>query len=148
MENYSMENAKLNMKTIVFYILHFTFYIFLVGCSTKTTPIYAVIKTPKFKAADQGFLKEGYGYKKLIIYKAANAPVEITLKNSYICMNGRCVDKEKFIKEYMPQGYPVDFFDKILNKECPQGYFCKKSKNKILFRDEKNGILIMIKDLN
>ncbi|GAB6074867.1 hypothetical protein [Nautilia lithotrophica] len=136
------------VKKVTLFTLYFTLYILVAGCSTKTTPIYAVIKTPKFKAADQGFLEKGFGYKKLIIYKAANAPVEITLKNSYICMNGRCMDKVKFIKEYMPQGYPADFFDKILSKECVDGFYCKKEKNKILFKDKKNNILIMIKELN
>ncbi len=144
-----MENEELRIiKKITLYIFHFTLFTFLIGCSVKTTPVYAVIKTPKFKAADQGFVKEGFGYKKLIIYKAANAPVEITLKNSYICLNGKCMDKEKFIKNYMPKGYSPDFFDKILNKECPKGFYCKKSKNRILFKDKKNGILIMIKELN
>jgi len=146
MENYSMENGKL--KKITFYILHFTFYIFVVGCSVKTTPVYAVIKTPKFKASDQGFIKEGFGYKKLIIYKAANEPLEITLRNSYICFNGGCAEEKRFIKKYMPKGYPPDFFDMILSKKCPKGFYCKESKNKILFKDRKNGILIMIKALN
>ena len=144
-----MENGELRIiKKITLFTLHFSLYILIVGCSTKTTPIYAVIKTPKFKAADQGFLEKGSGYKKLIIYKAANTPVEITIKNSYICMNSRCMDKEKFVKEYMPQGYPTDFFDKILSKECIEGFYCKKEKNKIIFKDNKNNILIMIKELN
>jgi len=114
----------------------------------KTTPVYAVIKTPKFRAADQGFIKEGFGYKKLIIYKAANKPLEITLRNSYICFNGGCAEEKRFIKKYMPKGYPPDFFDMILSKKCPEGFYCKESKNKILFKDRKNGILIMIKELN
>ncbi|WP_456479168.1 hypothetical protein [Nautilia sp.] len=142
-----MKNGKFNIKTISFYILHFTFYILVVGCSTKTIPVYAVIKTPKFKVADQGFLEKGLGYKKLIIYKAANAPVEITLKNSYICMNGKCMDKEKFIKKYLPKGYPCDFFDKIFENKCPEGFFCKSDSKRIVFKDKKNGILILIKKL-
>jgi len=144
-----MENGKLrigNYKKI--FILYFSVLIIFGGCATKTTPVYTVIKTPQFKAADQGFIKEGFGYKKLIIYKAANEPLEITLRNSYICVNGGCMDKEKFMKKYMPKGYPTDFFDMILSKKCPKGFYCKKSSNKILFKDRKNGILIMIKDLN
>ena len=133
-----------NLKQILFYLLLF---IFLFGCATKTTPIYAVIKTSTIKVADQGFLKEGFGYKQIIIYKAANAPIKITVKNSQICLNGRCMDKEKFIKEYLGEEYPSDFLDKILNKECIKGFFCKKYKDKILFKDKKRGIVIMIKEL-
>jgi hypothetical protein len=143
-----MENGELRIiKKIILFTFHFSLFILLLGCAVKTTPVYAVIKTPKIKVADQGFIKEGFGYKKLIIYKAANVPVSITVKNSFICFNGKCIDKSKFIKEFLPEGYPDDFFDKILNKECPGGYFCKKSGERILFRDRKNKILIMIKEL-
>jgi len=144
-----IENGKwkINIKIITFYILHFTFFIFMTGCATKTTPIYAVIKTPNIKVADQGFIKEGFGYKKIIIYKAGNAPVEITVENFRVCMNGKCVNKELFIKKYFGENYPTDFFDKILNKECISGFYCKKYKNKIIFKDKKNGIVILIKEL-
>ena len=90
-----------NFKQTLFFTFHFLLFFFLFGCSVKTTPVYAVIKTPTIKVADQGFLKEGFGYKQIIIYKAANAPIKITVKNSQICLNGRCMDKEKFIKEYL-----------------------------------------------
>jgi len=120
---------------------------FLAGCSTKTVPIYAVIKTPQIKISDQGFLKEGLGFKEIEIYKAGTIPFKITVKNSYICYNGKCIDKERFIREYISKDYPSDFFDKLLNKECIKGYFCKKDKNKIIFKDKKRGILILIKEM-
>jgi hypothetical protein len=123
-------------------------FIFFVGCSIKTTPIYAVIKTPKIKLSDQGFIKEGLGYKEIIIYKSGVSPFKITIKNSFICLNNKCMDKEKFINTYLGKEYPSDFFDKILNKECIKGFFCKKYKDKILFKDKKKGIVIMIKELN
>lgn len=142
-----MENAKLSIKTILFYILHFTFYIFLVGCSVKTYSVYAVIKTPRIKVADQGFLKKSAGYKELVIYKDANLPISISVKNSYVCIGSKCMDKEKFVKEFLPKGYPEDFLDKILDRKCPAGFYCKSDDKKILFKDKKNGILIMIKEL-
>ena len=137
-----------NLKKILFITFYLSLFVLMLGCSTKTTPVYTVIKTPKFKAAEQGFLEKGAGYEKLIIYKAGSVPVEITVKNSYICINSKCIDKEKFMKLYMPAGYPSDFFDKILNKECIKGYFCKSEKNKILFKDRKNRIIIMIKEID
>ncbi|MEO1927064.1 MAG: hypothetical protein ABGX26_00025 [Nautiliaceae bacterium] len=125
----------------------FVMVLFFTGCSVKTTPVYAVIKTSKVKVADEGFLKEGFGFKKLIIYKAGSVPIEITLKNSVICINNICMDKEGFIKKYLGKNYPSDFFDKILNKECVRGFFCKERKGYILFKDKKRDILIMIKDI-
>jgi hypothetical protein len=136
-------------------------FIFISGCSVKTTPIYAVIKTPTIKIADQGFIKEGFGYKKIIIYKAANAPIEITIKNSQICMNGKCIDKERFIKNICKK-CPNDLFDKVLNKQPltflgkitktkdgfiqkKNHYYYKVAKNRVLLKTENS--LIMIKDL-
>ena len=97
--------------------------------------------------SDQGFLKEGPNYKKLIIYKAGNKPIEITLKNSFICLNGKCMSKKRFMREFMPKEYPIDFFDMILSKKCIKGYVCKSSDDKIIFKDKKNKIFIVIKEL-
>ena len=116
--------------------------LFFIGCSTKTTPIYAVIKTPKIKLSDQGFLKKGFGYKKVVIYKGGLKPFEITIKNSFVCIENRCMDKNTFVKEYVGSNYPPDFFDKILNKECVKGFFCKKGKNFILIKNKKDLFLI------
>jgi len=137
----------LRIKKSLFLIFHFALLIFFAACSVKTTPIYAVIKTPQIRVADEGFIKEGFGYKKLIIYKAANKPIEITIKNSYICFKNKCIDKATFIHNYISKTYPTDFFDKILNYECIRGFFCKSYKNKILFKDNKKKILIMIKEI-
>ena len=135
------------IKKILLFTFYFSLFILMFGCSTKTTPIYAVIKTPKIKVADQGFIKEGFGYKDIVIYKAGNVPVKIRIKNSQVCMDGKCIDKETFVKEYLSKDYPADFFDKILNKECIKGYFCKSSKNKIIFKDRKHNVLIILKNM-
>jgi hypothetical protein len=136
--------------------------LFFIGCSVKTTPIYAVIKTPKIKISDQGFLKEGFGYKEIIIYKAGVEPVRITVKNSFICLNDQCMDKKKFVKKYLG-GYD-DLFESILNKKPLKNFdkitklkegFLQKDKNifylvtkdKVLFKDKKRKIIILIKFL-
>ena len=136
-----------NFKQTLFFTFHFSLFFFLFGCSVKTTPVYAVIKTPVIKVADQGFLKEGFGYKKIIIYKAGNAPAEITVSKFNVCINNKCANKALFIKKYFGKNYPSDFLDKILNKECIEGFFCKEYNKKILFKDKKRGIVIMIKEL-
>ena len=152
-----------NLKRIFLFIFYLLPFIFLLGCSVKTTPIYAVIKTPEIKVADQGFLKEGFGYKQIIIYKAANAPIKITVKNSQICLNGRCMDKENFIKS-LSRDYPVNLIDSILEKkpvdflgkiikekdsfyQKTNRFYYRVSKKSVLFKDKKKKIIIMIKDL-
>jgi hypothetical protein len=137
--------------------------LFFAGCSVKTIPVYVALRTPKVKVSDEGFLKEGWGYKELEIYKAGFAPIKITLKNSYICLNSHCMDKEKFIKELSPD-YPPDILDKIINGKplsfigkiikLKNGFVQKNDRfyylvagNKILFKDKKKKIIIFIKKL-
>ena len=62
-------------------------------------------------------------------------------------MNNRCINKKLFIKRFFGNSYPSDFLDKILNKKCIKGFFCKEYKNKIIFKDKKRGIVIFIKEL-
>jgi len=148
------------MKKLLFVFL----MLFFVGCSVKTTPMYAVIKTPKIKISDQGFLKEGFGYKEIIIYKSALKPFKVTIKNSYICLNSKCMDKEKFVKEYLGENYPADIFDLIIEGkpikklgkitkidsgfiQRKEGIFYKVQKDKVLFRDKNRNIIIMVKRL-
>ncbi len=148
------------MKKLLFVFL----MLFFVGCSVKTTPVYAVIKTPKIKISDQGFLKEGFGYKEIIIYKTGLKPFKVTIKNSYICLNSKCMDKEKFVKEYLGKNYPVDIFDLIIEGKPIKNFgkitkiksgfiqrkesiFYKVQKDKVLFRDKNQNIIIMVKRL-
>ncbi len=137
--------------------------LFFLGCSTKTTPIYTLIKTPNLKVSDQGFLKEGFGYKEIEIYKAGMAPFKILIKNSLLCINNNCYDKGRFLKSLSPD-YPPDLLDKILNRQPllffdkiikVKGGFLQKNerfyylatKKKVLFKDKKRKIAILIKNL-
>ena len=139
-------------------------FIFFVGCSVKTTPVYSVIKTPKIKLSDQGFIKEGLGYKEIIIYKSGVSPFKITIKNSFICLNNKCMDKEKFVKEYLSSDYPEDILDLIISKrpiknfgkitftkkgfvQKNERFFYKVEQNRVFFRDKKRNIIVMIKYL-
>ncbi len=150
------------MKKLSFYIFHFTFFIFLAGCATKTIPVYVNINSPQIKVSDEGFLKEAPGYKQLIIYKAGNEPVSFTLKQDEICINNNCINRYIFMQKYF-RGLKKDIFDKILNKEpLSLGFYQKTkdgfvekseniyyrvSKNSVLFKDKKEKITIFIKYL-
>ncbi|GAX86863.1 conserved hypothetical protein [Lebetimonas natsushimae] len=146
-------------------ILHFIFYIFLfIGCATKTIPVYSIINTPYIKVSDQGFLKKGFNYKKLVIYKDANIPVEISIYKNSICLNKRCYPKDKFVKKLSPD-YPKNLLDNIIEKKPIENLgkitkikkgFLQKNKRffyqiddkKVLFKDKLKKIIIMIKELN
>jgi hypothetical protein len=123
------------------------FLLLFTGCATKEK-IYAVIKTPEFRISDAGILKKGFGYKEVIIYRFGSYPIRVVIKNSTICLNKTCMDKETFIKNYLGKEYPSNFFDKILDKEpmkLQKGWIYKRSKNKVLFKNKD--LLILIKKL-
>jgi len=149
------------MNKNVLLIFHFSLFIFIIGCATKTTPVFVTINSPQIKISDEGFLKEGVGYKEIIIYKAGSIPISFVLEKNKICINSRCINKYSFMKKYF-KGYKKDFFDKILNKKPLKGKikkisdgFIQKSdnfiyivrKNRILFKDKKRRIVIFIKYL-
>jgi len=155
------------MENVKFRIIFFSFVILIfLGCATKTEPIFMSVNSPKLKFADQGFIKKGFGYKEIVIYKDGIEPVRFVIKNSYICIQNQCFDKKRFMKEYKIN-YSPDFFDKILDKktldfgtvvktkngfiEKDKTRFYLVNKNKVLFKDRQNHIIIFIrylKDIN
>ena len=146
------------------HLFPFSFFLlpFLVGCATKTTPVFVTVKSPQIKISDEGFLKEGIGYKEIIIYKLGNVPLRFTLKENKICLNNECINKYMFMKKYF-NGYDKDFFDKILNKKplrkgdikkTSSGFIQKSfnfiyvvKKESVFFKDRQKGIIIFIKYL-
>ena len=151
------------MKNIKFGIIFLNFFlIFSIGCAEKTKPIFMTFYSKKFKFSDQGFLKDGFGYKEIIIYKDGIKPIKFTIKNSYICFQNQCFDKQSFVKKFVGN-YNKDFFDKILDrkilgfgviKKTKNGFIEKDTsrfylvtKNKVLFKDRKNRLIILIKFL-
>ena len=144
------------------FLIYFVLFIFFIGCAPKTTPIFVTINSPKIKISDEGFLKEGFGYKEIIIYKVGNFPIKFLLKQNQICVNNKCFNKYFFIKHYF-YGYEKDFFDKILSEKPLSLKFIKKTsngfvqkskyiiyivkKNSVLFKDKKRKIVVFIKFL-
>ena len=148
------------MKKNILYFLLFIFFIFLIGCASKTTPIFVTIKSPKIRISDEGFLEEGTGYKKLVIYKLGSTPITIILKNNLACINNKCINKYIFVKKY----FNIDdknIFDIILNKKPfdnvkiikikdgfiqKKGFFYKVTNNIVLFK--RKNLIIYIKFLD
>jgi hypothetical protein len=145
------------------YFIFFLSLLFL-GCSYKTTPVYAVVKTPFFKASDAGFLENGVNYKKLIIYKEGHIPIKIIIYKNSICLNENCFPKNEFIKK-LSFDYSKNLLDSIIEKKplknlgkitkLKNGFLQKNNrffylitKNKVLFKDKLKKIVIMIKEIN
>ena len=147
------------MKKIFLLIVNFFFFIFIFGCSVKTTPVFVTLNSPKIKISDEGFLKQGLGYKELTIYKAGNVPLKFLIKDNEICLNNKCINKYYFIKTYLNEE-DKNIFDTILDKKPfknikikkikdgfiqKKGFFYKVTKNSVLFKDKN--IIIFIKYL-
>ena len=148
------------MKKIIFYILHFLFFVFIIGCASKTTPVFVSIKSSKIKVSDEGFLEKGIGYKKLVIYKLGSTPITIILKNNLVCINNKCINKYFFVKKY----FNIDdknIFDIILDKKPfdnvkiikikdgfiqKKDFFYKVTDSIVLFK--KKNLIIYIKFLS
>ena len=135
------------------------FLIFLAGCATKTEPVFVTFKSPKIKISDEGFLKQGFNYKELTIYKAGSVPLKFLIKNDEICLNNNCINKYYFIKKYFNED-DKDIFDIILDKKPFKNikiiktkdgfiqksrFFYKVTKDSVLFKDKN--LIIFIKYL-
>jgi len=152
----------MKFKNLFIYPFIYLFIVFLFGCAPRTTPIFVTINSPKLKLSDEGFLKEGAGYKEIIIYKDAVVPIKFLLKQNQICVNNQCFNKYLFVEHYF-KGYKKDFFDRILSrkplslkiiKKTKNGFIQKSKnilyivrKNSVLFKDKKRHIIIFIKFL-
>jgi len=79
-------------------------------------PIYLIVKTPKQKFSDQGFLKRREDGIILEIYKGLK-PYRLALLGNRVCVNGKCTDRKRFLTELGMEGYPPTIFELILNQQ-------------------------------
>jgi len=144
------------------FIFSFLFFLFI-GCSSKTTPIIVGFKKDNLAINDQGFLKENLFSKKIEVYNVGQLVFVMSIDNKNICINNKCYDKKLFIHKLNPY-YPYNLFSLILNhkplpdikiKKIRNGFIQKTetifylvTKNKILFKDNSNNFLFLIKVKN
>jgi len=94
-----------------------------------------LIKTPKLKFYDKGFISRYKNYTEVEILSAGTVVLKLKLYKDKICRDTfRCQNYKTFNKEFLSNEYK-DIFIKEL--------FEKNEKNTI-FRDRKNSILIKI----
>ena len=151
------------------YIL-FVFLFLFAGCSTKnyehTQTKIIIIKSPKLKFADVGYIRNSGKSVQMELFVAGQAIEKFTI-NHLVCTSEGCMSKEGFNKEYLSAYYPDDILQHIVlaqeiydgkNKQKTPSGFTQKIKDdhvdieykvqtkSIYFKDKKNNILLKIKD--
>ena len=126
-----------------------------------------IIKSPKLKFADIGYLRNTQKAIELELFMAGN-PVEKFTINNLICVSAGCMSKSGSNEEYLYSMYPDEILQNILlgleiydgkNKQKTSSGFEQIIKNEnvdikykvnakvIFFKDRKNKIIFKIKDI-
>ena len=140
------------------------------ACSIKnyeqTSSKIIIIKSPKIKFADLGYLRNSDKAIELELFMAGKAIKKIEI-NHLICVDEGCMSKAKFNAEYLHNSYPDDtlqnillgleiynaeqkvktedgFEQKIVTKKVDINY--KVTASVISFKDRKNRVILKIKD--
>ena len=163
--NYKKSRYNSRMKyTLLILIL------LLSACSTKNYEIseakIIIIKSPKIKFADIGYVRSSDNSIELEMYMAGHIVQRIHI-NHLICVDAGCMSKSGFNDDYLVSAYPSDLLQNILlgreiydgkAKEIVENGFEQKistnevdinykvSEREIFFKDRKNKIIFKIKD--
>lgn len=132
---------------------------------TKTKVI--IIKSPKIKFADIGYIRNTDKSVELELFVAGKMIEKITI-NHLICTSEGCMTKSGFNEDYLHESYPSQILQNIVlaneiyegkNKTKTQDGFeqhiedenvnitYRVSKNSTFFKDRKNKIIFKIKDI-
>ncbi len=144
--------------------------LFFTACSVKTYEIteakIIIIKSPKIKFADIGYIRNTDTDIELELFMAGNAIEKITI-NHLICTSDGCMSKSGFNEDYLHHSYPDEllqnillgreiykgeaklqtddgFEQKILSENVNITY--KVNSQRVFFKDKKNKIIFKIKD--
>lgn len=142
------------------------------GCSVKhythSEPKMIVLKTPKLKFADTGYIRTDGEALQVELFAAGMAVEKITIDQE-VCVSAGCMSEEKFVRDYLYSDYPRDtmrhillgrdifggrgkeemcdgrLFQFIRNDEMDIIY--RRGKGEIYFKDRLNSLMIKITDL-
>jgi hypothetical protein len=154
------------MKYILIFLV-----LLLSGCSVKeyhnSQPKLIIIKSPKLKFADIGYLRNNEDAIELELFSAGTAIEKITI-NHFICVSDGCMSKGSFNDEYLYHIYPNDILQNIMlskpiyeskNKIEKNGGFYQLikdadvdiiytvTKDMTYFKDKRNKIIFKMKDI-
>jgi hypothetical protein len=155
-------------KLSIFFMLAFLF----TACSTRTPQkqesAFIVMKTPKFKYADMGFISIGSNVK-VEIYGAGQPLMSLEINSMNVCMSTfKCLEKKDFNREMLSSSYPDTLLENIFRAKpifnaehlvkSKDGFTQKLTKkgeydisydvkgNQRIFRDSLNKILIKVRE--
>ncbi len=146
------------------------FIIIFSACSTKNYEVtqakIIIIKSPKLKFADIGYVRNSGSSIEVELFSAGTAIEKITI-NHLICTTKGCMSKSGFNEDYLNTSYPDDMLQNIFlaksiynskNMVRTKYGFQQKIKDKYVdiiykvdakvtyFKDRKNKIILKIKD--
>ncbi|WP_373071489.1 hypothetical protein [Sulfurimonas sp.] len=140
------------------------------GCSLKeykhTQSKIIIIKSPKIKFADLGYIRNSDKAIELELFIAGNSIKKISI-NHLVCVDEGCMTKSGFNADYLNHSYPSDlmqnillskpiydsinltktdngFFQKIQNEDVDIKY--KVDAKTTFFKDMKNNIIFKFKE--
>lgn len=149
-----------------------TFILFFGACSLQkyeqSKPKIIIIKTPKIKFADIGYLQHSGDALSLELFMAGKSIKTITI-DYLVCIDEGCTSRSTFNEEYLNESYPDKLLQNILlgktiyneeniyrnsdgfeqnieNENVSIKY--KVNAKEIFFKDRRNSIIFKIKDIN
>ncbi|PHQ64722.1 MAG: hypothetical protein COB99_08120 [Sulfurimonas sp.] len=147
------------------------FALMFTACSIKNYEVtqtkIIIIKSPKLKFADVGYLRNSDKSIELELFAAGKAIEKITI-NHLICTSEGCMTKGGFNKDYLHDSYPSGILQNILlglpiydgknRVQTAEGFEQKiedenvnityrVSSNVTFFKDSNNKIIFKIKDI-
>lgn len=148
------------------------FALLIGGCATKnysvSQPKMIVIKSPKLKFADMGYIRYAQDAVEVELFTAGAAVEKISI-DTLVCLSTGCMSEEAFVKEYLYQDYPSDTMRRVLQNEpifdgngtsesCggvkiqnirndEMDIVYRRSPSQTYFKDRLNGLMIKIHDI-
>lgn len=142
------------------------------ACSVKdyknTQSKIIIIKSPKIKFADLGYIRNSDKAIELELFIAGKSIKKISI-NHLVCVDEGCMSRSGFNEEYLHKSYPNDFMQNILlakpiydsiNMVKTDSGFVQKIQNEdvnikykvddktTFFKDIKNNIIFKFKEMN
>ncbi len=127
-----------------------------------------VIKSPKLKYADMGYLRYEGDAVEMELFTAGIAVEKISI-DKQVCVSAGCMSEEAFVKEYLYKDYPRDTMRRVLQSEpvfdgngtsesCggvkiqnirndEMDIVYRHSVKETYFKDRLNGLMIKISDV-
>ncbi len=101
----------------------------------KTSTATILIKTPKMKFYDKGFISNFNNYTEVQILSAGTSVLKLKIYENQICKDTfKCQSLKSFNKEFLHYSYEDKFLKELFEKDGKE----------IVHRDKKNKILIKI----